>query len=175
MTLDDLLAHVWARLARGAAESSDPFRLVTLATMGAKGPEARTVGLRSAVRSRNEVEVHSDLRTGKVEALRAEPRAALLAWDPAAQLQIRIAVTMRILPADETRWSRVPGAARTNYGTDPAPGRPVERPEFVTRTPDVARFAALIGDVRSFDVVSLAHDPHRRAMFDETGGRWVAP
>lgn len=175
--LDTLWLHVWERLAQGVAQSRDPFRFVTLATIGADGPEARTVGLRAADRDAGTVEVHSDLRTAKVRALRADPRAQLLFWDAATQVQIRISTRMTLMPAASDRWARIPEVARLNYGTDPAPGTPIDAPEDVTRTGDIARFIALSGRVTAIDVVSLAHDPHRRAMFGPNGAdaRWVAP
>lgn len=173
--LETLWSHVWDRLERGAAKSDDPFRFVTLATIGADGPEARTVGLRGAARGARTVEVHSDMRTGKVRALERDPRAEMLLWDAATQVQLRLAVRMTLVPADADRWARVPPTARQNYGTDPAPGTPVRAPEDVARTPDIARFIALTGAVFRMDVVSLGHDPHRRAIFDGVEGRWVAP
>lgn len=173
--LSSLLSHVWLRLDRGADDRTDPFGLVMLATSGDAGPEARMVTLRRADRTSEEVEVHSDTRTAKLRALRLDPRAAVLAWDPDAQLQVRLRLVMTIEAGDETRWTSIPGGARLNYGTDPAPGMPVARPEDVTRTPARLRFAALIGRVDAIDVVSLAHVPHRRAVFDGEGARWVAP
>lgn len=175
--LPDLDQHLWGRLAEGAARADDPFRFVVFATSGADGPEARTVGLRRAERASREVEVHSDLRTAKVAALRADPRAQLLFWDVATQLQLRLSVDVRLVAADPVRWARVPSAARDNYGTDPAPGLPLATPDALARTPDIDQFIALVGRVRSIDAVSLAHEPHRRAMFDDTSphGRWVAP
>ncbi|CUH35308.1 PPOX class probable FMN-dependent enzyme, family [Jannaschia seosinensis] len=175
---DDLTAledHVWGRLDRGAAVSDDPFRYVTLATMGAAGPEARVVAIRRAVREAGEVEIHSDRRTAKIRAIEVEPRAALLFWDSETQMQLRLSVTMRLLEAEPERWSRIPDFARRNYGTDPAPGTPVGAPEDVTRSPEIARFAALVGRVRAIDALSLAHESHRRARFDANGAVWVAP
>ena len=174
--LPRLLDHLWARMAEGAADASDPFRFVALATAGAGGPEARMVGLRSADRHAGRVEVHSDIRTAKVDALRRDPRAALLFWDAGAQLQLRVSVRIDLIPADPDRWSRIPREPRLNYGTDPAPGTRVAAPEDVTRTPARDRFIALSGQVTAMDAVSLAHDPHRRAQFDGSGrGHWVAP
>ena len=177
-TLASALAHVWAQLGRGAADARHPMRFVTLATMGARGPEARTVGLRRASRADAVVEVHSDGRTGKVRALAADPRAEVLAWDRRRQLQVRLSGVVEAIPADPGRWARVPEAGRLNYGTDPAPGTPVDRPELVTRTPDVARFVALRMTVSRIDAVTLAPDPHRRALFvaeDGFRGTWTAP
>ena len=171
-TIED---HVWSRLARGARDAADPFRLVALATTGDAGPEVRMLALRRVDRGRGTVEMHSDLRTGKIEALRVDPRAALLAWDATARLQLRLRLAVRIVEADAARWADVPADARLNYGTNPAPGTRVSSPLDVTRTPSRARFAAIVGRVASIDVVSLAHEPHRRAMLDAAGARWVAP
>lgn len=170
-----LEAHVWDRLAQGARDADDPFRFVTLATLGADGPEARIVGLRRADRALREIEVHTDLRTAKVAALARDPRAALLLWDAGAQVQLRLSLDMRVVAADPTRWARVPAASRPNYGTDPAPGTSIGAPEDLARTPDIARFAALVGLVRRIDMLSLAHDPHRRAVFEGDTAQWVAP
>ncbi|WP_299836680.1 pyridoxamine 5'-phosphate oxidase family protein [uncultured Jannaschia sp.] len=173
--LGALEAHVWDRLARGAAEAGDPFHVATLATSGAAGPEARMVGFRRADRAGGEVEVQSDLRTAKVRALERDSRAALLFWDPETQVQIRLSVAMRMIASDPARWRDMPEAARLNYGTDPAPGTPVGAPEDVTRTPDPARHVALVGRVRRIEALSLAHEPHRRAVYEGGVGLWVAP
>jgi hypothetical protein len=174
---DRLYAHLWDRLARGAAEGDDPFRLAALATMGAEGAEARMVALRRADRQARAVEVHSDLRTAKVAALRADPRGALLFWDAETREQLRLSVRFDLLVGPEDRWADIPEAARLNYGTDPAPGTPVAAPEDVARVPRLDRFAALPGRVERMDAVSLAHDPHRRARFEgpDLTGAWVAP
>ena len=175
--LDALGAHLWARLARGAADAGDPFRLTALATTGVDGPEARMVALRRADRASRGVELHSDLRTAKIAALRGDPRAALLFWDAGTQEQLRLSVVIEVLEAPRDRWDRVPDAARLNYGTDPPPGSALPRPETLTRTADRARFAALPGRVLRMDAVSLSHAPHRRAVFEgpDLAGRWVAP
>ncbi|WP_299814092.1 pyridoxamine 5'-phosphate oxidase family protein [uncultured Jannaschia sp.] len=173
--LGALHAHVWDRLAQGAAEAGDPFHVAMLATSGAEGPEARMVGFRRAERGTAEVEVQSDIRTAKVRATERDPRAALLFWDPEAQVQIRLSIEMRLVASDPERWRALPDAARLNYGTDPAPGTPVHTPEAVTRTSDPARHVALVGSVCRIDALSLAHDPHRRAIFEAGAARWVAP
>ncbi len=172
-----LYSHLWTRLATGAAQSRDPFRLTVLATTGTGGPEARMVALRVADGDRAEVEIHSDLRTAKVDALRADSRAALLFWDPRTQIQIRLSARLSVNVADPERWTSIPDAARGNYGTDPAPGTPIAASDAYERTPRRARFAALRGAVYRIDAVSLGHDPHRRAVFDgpQMRGRWVAP
>jgi hypothetical protein len=177
LALDALAAHLWSRLERGAAQGGDAFRFVALATAGADGAEARMVGLRRADRDARTVEVHSDLRTAKIAALRHDPRGALLFWDARTHEQLRLSVRFRILEGPEDRWAAIPEEARSNYGTDPAPGAELTDPDALTRTPARDRLAALPGVVTRMDAVSLAHRPHRRAIFEGVGlnGRWVAP
>ena len=170
-----LEAHLWARLDRAVRYRGDPWRFVTLATIGPNGPEARTVGLRAADRATATVEVHTDARTPKVDQLRADGRAQLLFWDARTQEQLRLAVGVHILDAPLPRWEDVPASARTNYGTTPAPGTPLMHPEAYTRDPSPNRFAALIGRVHRMDAVVLSSDPHRRAVRTDDGWQWVAP
>ena len=173
--LDRLRAHVWDRLRRGADDADDAFRIVTLATVGADGPQLRQVALRAADPGVAVVEIHTDVRTAKVVELRADPRAQILLWDDATREQLRLSARLDVVAADPARWARVPNAARLNYGTDPAPGTPIPDPDALTRRADVARFAALVGPVLRIDAVSLAHDPHRRAVLTPDAARWVAP
>ncbi len=167
-SLEAALDGIWARLAAA--------REVALATCGADGPEARTVVLRRVDRTAGIVEMASDSRTAKVRALRAEPRAAVLLWDPGEALQIRLSLHVRLVVGDEARWAAMPDAARWNYGAVPPPGAPVPGPDAWERPSDRARFAALLGEVRGIDAVLLAEAGHRRAAWDADGaGRWVSP
>lgn len=169
-TLDEALAGIWDRL--GA------IREVVLATCGADGPEARTVALRGADRAAGEVEMASDTETAKVRALRADPRAALMHWNPADALQLRLSLRVRIVVGDPERWAAIPDAGRWNYGAEPPPGTPVASPDAWERPRSRARFAALIGEVRRIDAVLLAEDGHRRAGWDAAdgfAGAWLSP
>jgi hypothetical protein len=172
--LDALEVHLWHRLARAAADADDPWRIAALGTNGVDGPELRSLALRAADATARTVELHSDIRTAKVEALRRDPRAALLLWDDATQEQLRLSLRITLIPADPDRWDRIPETARVNYGTDPAPGTSLPDPAAVARTPRRERHVALLGQVRGMDALSLAHDPHRRARFGERPG-WISP
>ena len=175
---DDLAAlerHLWDRLARAAGDGADAWRHVALATAGPDGPEARTVALRAADRAAGTVEVHSDARTPKVAQIGADPRAQLLLWDETTGEQLRVSVRMEVARADPARWAAVPAEARGNYGTEPAPGTPIDGPDDFRREPARAKHAALVGRVTAMDAVMLATDPHRRARLEGGRWRWVAP
>ena len=76
--LTGLHAQVWARLLHGVANRQAPARHPTLATLSPDGwPEARTVVLRAADPVAGTLDLHTDLYSAKVAALRHCARAAL--------------------------------------------------------------------------------------------------
>lgn len=178
--LDTLLAQVWLRLVRGVGDRHSAARHPTLATTSAAGwPEARTVVLRAADPALGTLDMHTDLRSAKVTALWADPRATVHVWDTTAQLQTRAEVLVEVLTGDAVAaiWSRVPDPSRQSYGTQPAPGVPIARALAYDKRSDAAVFAVLRCSVVAFDVLHLGPE-HRRARFaraDAWAGQWLAP
>lgn len=178
--LSDFLAGAWDLLIRGVHDKRAPARHPTIATVAGDGrPEMRTVVLRGADRAAATVECHSDTRTAKVCALRDNPHAALHVWSARHHLQLRLALRVEILTGDTVadRWEKVPPAARVAYGTDPAPGSPIDKSLAYEKPADPARFAVLLGHVTEMDVLHLGDD-HRRALFaaqTQWRGTWLAP
>ena len=179
-TLPWLLGEVWRGLDRGVADTPAPARHLALATVGSGGAEIRTVVLRAVDRDAATLDVHTDVETPKVAQLRADPRASLMFWDRAENLQVRLRtrVTVIVGPEAEATWHAVPEAARENYGSEPAPGTPIDRPDGFRAGVTQDRFAILRADVLEIDVVHLGRTPHRRALFaapDGFAGFWLAP
>ncbi|MEX5728130.1 pyridoxamine 5'-phosphate oxidase [Rhodovulum iodosum] len=179
-TLEGTLDQVWLRLARGVAEKRAPARHPVLATMGPEGAEVRTMVLRYARRSIDRVELNSDLRSAKVDELRANPQGTLLIWEPRAKLQIRLRTRFEILEGDKVRgyWRAMPDPARLLYGGKPAPGMPIGHPAEHKPVPDQAAYCVLRGTVVEIDTLQLGMPRHRRALFravDGWVGKWSAP
>lgn len=178
--LDTLYAQVWARLVRGVGDRHSPARHPTLGTVTPGGwPDLRTVVLRAADPVAGTLDIHTDLRSPKVAALRATPRAALHIWDDGAHLQSRIEVTVDILTgaAVAAIWARVPDPSRQSYGTMPAPGQPIAGALDYDKRPDAGSFAVLRCRVVAVDALHLGPQ-HRRARFeaaDHWQGQWLAP
>ncbi len=178
--LETLLAQVWARLVRGVGDRHAPARHPVFATVAADGtPEVRTVVLRAADPVAGVVEVHTDLRSAKVAALRGNPLAALHVWDGAAHLQTRITASVEVLTGEAVTalWQRVPETSQAAYGTMPAPGSPIGAALDYRKTPDPAAFAVLRCTVLDIDAVHLGPN-HRRARYgrvDGWRGQWLAP
>lgn len=177
----DVLDHVWQILSSGVADRAAPARFPTLLTIGADGgPEGRTVALRAADRSKARLEMHTDLRSGKIAELSANPRAGLHIWAPEMQTQLRLrgAIGIRSGPMAEAAWHRVPDPSREAYGHVPPPGTPIARPQDWVVAPALDNFAVLEFDVASIDAVSLSVKGHRRLVFardSRWAGTWLSP
>ena len=178
--LTGLHAQVWARLLHGVANRQAPARHPTLATLSPDGwPEARTVVLRAADAVAGTLDLHTDLYSAKVAALRHCPRAALHIWDAEMQLQSRLSVQVQVLSGPEVAaiWARVPDPSRQSYGTLPRPGQPIATDLAYEKRPDADSFAVLRCTVWAIDAVYLGPE-HRRASFARETlwqGQWLAP
>lgn len=174
------LDDAWRHLGRGVADSRSPARYPTFATVAADGtPEARTVALRGASRSQSTLEVHTDIATSKVVALKHSPKAAFLVWLPRANLQIRITTIVNIQTGSviNGQWDSIPVASRVSYGTEPTPGTVISDAYAYEKPSDRERFAVLTCHVLSIDLVQLGQR-HRRAAYrrkNDWAGEWLAP
>ncbi|MBC7735913.1 MAG: pyridoxamine 5'-phosphate oxidase family protein [Candidatus Saccharibacteria bacterium] len=178
--LSQLHAEVWLRLTRGVHDRHAPARHPTLATVTPDGrPQARTVVLRAANKLAGTLDIHTDLRSAKVQDLRATPFAALHVWDASAHLQLRLEAQVTLLTSQDVVaiWAAVPEASKLSYGGTPAPGKPIAQALAYTKAPDPACFAVLRLSLLTIDMLHLGPD-HRRARFDRTSewaGEWLAP
>ena len=178
--LKSLLDEVWRHLIRGVADSRSPARYPTFVTVSPDNkPEARTVALRGATRSSGELEVHTDIATSKVVALRHAPTAVFHVWLPRADLQIRLTASIQILTEIdvEPQWDRIPAGSRVSYGTLPESGTPIPDVYAYEKLGDRACFAVLKCSLLEMDLLHLG-TRHRRAAFvcdDDWAGTWLAP
>ena len=179
-TKEDTLAKVWETLRTGVADATHPARRPTFATVSDDGwPEARTVVLRTADAETADVTVHTDLYSDKIKSLRSASRAALLIWDMAQDLQIRLQTEVTIQSGPKTRdlWDKIPDHAQQSYGVTPPPGTPINDALDYIKDPDPATFAVLLCQVTHIDAVHLGKN-HRRCSFSRVGhwqGQWLSP
>lgn len=182
--LEVVLAGAWALLARAAAEPRHPARVVQLATRGADGaPRLRSVILRGADAAARNVRFHTDRRSAKVAEIAADPRVALLAWDPRSRVQLRLAGRAEVItdgPEWEAAWESVPATARRDYAAPLPPGIPLAAPAPTKGALDpAAQFALVILAVEALDWLSLERHGHRRARFILSGepahATWLVP
>ncbi len=179
-TLDGLRARAWGMLARGVADARHPCRLPTVCTVSPDGwPEARTMVLRSADQGAAVVTLHTDLQSGKLASLQANPRVALHVWLRPQALQIRLQAEVTVQSGADVRplWDKIPDHAQQSYGVTPPPGAPIGAALDYVKQPDPATFAVLSCRVMQIDLVHLG-DQHRRAAYsrsDDWAGQWLSP
>lgn len=171
---------LWQILMRGAQDRTAPGRHVTLATTGPDGaPQLRMVVLRAADRAGGVIDIHTDIRSAKVAALGADPRAEVLAWDPEARLQIRAAGTACVITGAGAAalWARVPAASRATYGAEPPPGAPIPGPLAYEPGGGSGAFGVIRLTIGRIEALHLG-ERHRRASFDRQDGwrgQWLSP
>jgi hypothetical protein len=182
------LAQAWALLARGVKDRRSGFHTPTIATIGLDGgPRARTVVLRGCDAARAELRFHTDARAAKIAELARNPRIALHAYDAGQKIQIRIEGVAAIHADDavaDAAWAGSREFSRVCYGITPGPGSVIESAGSFSLPQDTAGIAAGREDFRAVVIAArrlewlyLAHEGHRRALFDLTTGqgRWLAP
>ena len=171
-SLPSLLDTVWQHILRGKADRKHPARHPTLATIGANGPELRTLVLRRADRATATLELHTDDASPKATEIANDPRTALHIWIPKANLQIRARATAELTQGDPDLFAQLPPDAQANY-QGPIPGTPLP-----TEAPDTApRFAQITLTLTEIDALLLA-TPHQRALYTRAKnwhGTWIAP
>ncbi len=195
--LDAVRELVWERLEAAAQEPGHPYRTLTFGTVQEEAPDLRTVVLRTVAPEDRRLQFHTDRRSGKVEALRANNRIAWHGWDPETRQQIRLYGTGTVHLDDEVAmalWESQSPASLTVYVRPPSPGTPLEVPEDGLRPvvksesvtdDDVAEgrqhFAAVRTVIDEVEWLHLHPEGHYRARFkyqpekETFEGSWVVP
>lgn len=199
--MHDALAKVftdlWLELGRGSVDRRHGFHVPVIATLGAHGaPEARTVVLRRVLADAAEIHCHTDIRSGKVAEIRAEPRVSWHFYDAHRKVQLRIAALAEIVadgPRADEAWSRSAPTSRRCYLAPARPGSECDapspnlpeavrgrRPSDEETLPGRANFALVVTRATSIDWLFLESDGHQRARFtrgasDAWHGTWVEP
>lgn len=185
MTLDDVRADAFRRLAEGVADRRSPFRNPALGTVDAAGaPSLRTVVLRGFDPYAATLCVHTDGRAAKVTEMRAEPRVSLHVWDDEAQIQVRVGGRATLHSGDaraRAEWDRLHPGSRATYAVEQMPGTRIGDPDALSRIPESAAFQHLaVVDVAmlSLEWLHLAPEGQRRARFTfgpAPDAAWLVP
>lgn len=151
--------------------------------------------LRHADARSRHLRFHTDARSPKAEAIGNGAAVCVTAYDSRRKLQLRFAGSGQIIrtgPLADAAWSHSKLSSRRCYLSEAAPGTasavPTSAlpPALGDRTPTEqeaeagrVNFAVLLVTVNQLDWLYLAHEGHRRAVFDWTTGQlqasWLAP
>lgn len=181
-----IAADVWTRLDAAAASARAPWHAPVVGTGDGM---LRVMVLRHVDPAAGSLRFHTDARSPKIAAIGDDPRVSLLFYDAAAKLQLRCTGTARVAANDadaDAAWAASSASSRRCYLTQAAPGTAVTAPSsglpahVEGRVPTLAEteagranFAALIVSLNRIDWLYLAHDGHRRALFERSGDEWA--
>lgn len=185
-----IFSTVWTSLRNGAAPGRSPYSIAQLATVGTDSTaKVRYVVLRQASEDRNEVALHTDVRSAKIAEINANPNVALVVADLEKNIQIRLEGKASIItdgPVKRAAWDAsrdhslvlyrnplMPGTAIGN----PSEGQPANEP--ADREDGYENFCVIVVSVTRIDWLDLAADGHERASLTRAEsdwyGSWVAP
>jgi hypothetical protein len=191
-SLDEGFAACLQLLGRAAADERSPMHTAAFATRGPEGFGVRTVVFRAFHAQARLLDCHSDLRAGKIAALRLDPRAEWLFWHPRHQVQLRISAeaSLHCLDAEAAAvWRALSPATRLHYSARLVPGAPIEAlqdgiaaytayADLPAADPDAwfPNFCLIRCRMISMEALWLSREGHRRARFSPDGsGIWLVP
>lgn len=199
--LNDLelsLQKAWELLSEGATDRHSPLHTPAVATITAAGtPSQRIMVLRESFPASRRLRFNTDSRASKVADIGLGGAVSVLGYHPDAKVQLRLAGTAVVQSAGseaDAAWAQASLYGQRCYLVEPAPGQAVDAPtsglepalEGVKPTPEQvaparAHFAVLLVEVQTIEWLYLAHDGHRRSIFDwdpdrnRWDGRWLVP
>ncbi|MWV29412.1 flavin-binding protein [Erythrobacter sp. GH3-10] len=188
-TLDNIRLDIAARLNEGATNRRSALHTPIVATADA---DARVMVLRAFEEADWRLRFHTDARAPKAGVIGEGAQVGVLFYDREAKLQLRCRGRGWIetdTPLVDAAWEASDNYARRCYlgegpgavSSKPTSGLPTEfegvKPTDAQLAPAREHFAILLVELEEADWFSLAHDGHKRAIFDlKSGeGRWVSP
>lgn len=195
---DEIIAHIWQQLRRGAKDRRHGFHTLTIANALPDGGAAqRVMVLREADIAARLLRFHTDMRAAKCDMIGSESPISLLAYDAKGKTQLRIKAYGRIEHNSEradTAWQKTAPFSRRCYLADPAPGSISVAPisglpsdlegvePTMERSEDGRKnFALLMTEIYEIEWLYLAHTGHRRAIYryesksENWSGDWLVP
>lgn len=183
--LPALLDRAWSMLETAVSDRHAPMRWLTVATGGADGPDARVMVLRGADRSTGTLNFYSDRRAAKITAILADPRVAIIGYDPASRVQLRLRGRAAVSTGGssvDAAWAAIGETGRDAYRTDTAPGSPIACTSDgwpAAGRSGRADFAVVTVTLTHIESLDLAATGHLRASWqpavDGWHGTWRTP
>ena len=194
--LDLTLKEIKYLLSRGVKDRKSNFHYTVLSTIKNNTPESRTVILRSFNEEIFELNVHSDLRSDKIDQIEKNNKVSCLFYDDKKKIQIRINGTAKLEKSYEPSWNKLTNWSKRCYLSTEKPGTEVLEPtqgfpdEFINNSPDddnsikgLKNFTIIKIIISKIEWLFLASQGHRRAKFeiDREGSltkiirKWLVP
>ena len=88
----EIKKKIWSMLNNAVKDRGSPFRIPVFICGDQSEFDGRIVVLRKSDQSNNLVQYHSDIRSDKIEKLKANKNAAMLFYDKDEKIQVRLKV-----------------------------------------------------------------------------------
>ena len=188
--LKAVLDHGFDLIVKSVRARTAPMHTPVVSTIGRDGrPRSRVVVLRAFEPESRVLRFHTDVRSEKYHELAADPRIAVLFYDPAEKIQLRVeghATLHRDDEVGDAAWASSQAMSKLCYATEPGPGYeidhrddfylPRDRAEAETGR---AHFAAVTIVIDELDFLWLGSEGNRRAVYrfnpQQTDARWCVP
>ncbi|THD40153.1 pyridoxamine 5'-phosphate oxidase family protein [Pantoea sp. R102] len=182
ISLDDRLQAIWQLLST-ATTSRSAFTLMQLATVSVDGqPSLRTVVIRQFLPTLPALRFTADRRSAKMQDIAAQPQVALLAYDAASRVQLRLAGTAQRVDDAQQRaaaWHALSPHSHALFQSPVRPGSVITHPDAAlpASAPDVdagpdEHFALVQITLHSVEWLDVSREPHQRARFEATADGW---
>lgn len=187
--LDALLRTAWSMVEQGVGDRTASFHIAQVATVdGAGMPAVRSVVLRGFDSQSLTLRFHTDIRSGKVDEIRAQPAIAIHLYDRFEKVQLRLSCLAGVHYLDDVTaaaWQAMRPMSQECYGQQSSPGTALSVPDggaditAAVKRDAVDNFAVVTARIRTLEWLYLSASGHRRAFFDFRTGQetqtWLAP
>ncbi|MEM9984261.1 MAG: pyridoxamine 5'-phosphate oxidase family protein [Bacteroidota bacterium] len=195
LSLSELSVQAWQLLRRGAVDAKSPYHSASLVSYDGARPQARQVILREVDSPAASLTLHTDIRSPKVDQIKAFPLVSWLFWHPKQRIQLRMhgkATVHHLDDQTQAAWQSLSPSSRLNYSSQLPPSQFIETweagKEVQATYEDLAKcstddwyphFAVIQTHLSSFEYLQLRREGHLRAHFDwqqdSWRGQWLVP
>lgn len=174
--------RTWEAL-RSGATSGNPFNFLQLATVNERGsPEVRTIVVRQVDRNDAALYFVTDVRSPKMEDIGHNHNVALVGYDAASRVQIRLTGSANTVGDHERlaeQWGRLSEKTRDSFHSPVAPGTrlypdekvlsAVEKDEMST----FKRYCLMRVNLATLECLDISQAEHVRYCFVRSERGWL--
>ena len=177
--LDITFEEIKYLLNRGIKDRKSCFHYTVLSTVNNAFRESRTVILRSFNEEIFELNIHSDLRSKKINQLAKNNNISCLFYDDKKKIQIRINGHAEIEKSFKPSWEKLTNWSKRCYLSSKKPGTRITEPssgfpdKFIKDSPSdedsikgLKNFSVIRIFIGKIEWLYLASQGHRRAIFE---------
>lgn len=174
---ESYLKIIYEQLNEAARQTTHPFRLCTLGTVGLdRMARLRTVVLRKVFPDKDLL-FFTDRRSKKVTHIKENNLVGLLFYNAKTKVQVKIEGAGQIIrDPDELKeyWDKLGPESRKDYTTASAPGSIVSDPEAVEYLKDNDYFCAIRITPYKIEYLQLQPVTHLKVRYSKQEGSWVS-